>query len=347
MSVGIYTHYARCDQTYFALRLADYLSECDIEFSLYSDNSPAKLRVAYDNVIQHKKKIRFTDWAKKHSAIIWTHVPKVEQISCAKRFGANTILVPMWQDLQPPFKKAVRQANHIIALSAECRDLFHSVYKFKNTTLVPYDAGFPAVKKDAELSGRKVKLLLPWFDRNARCTQPDFLQRLQNILVKMPEAHLTVVISSSRFSPAVAKFFGALGKRINGRVKVLRNIDINARPALFTEHDLTIFPAECDNFGYTNLLSINCGTPVLTFAVSPQTEIVAPKMNGILVKTKVDYDENGAPHAAPNYGHYAEALQTLIDEPKYINAMNKNITHNLAARRRSFELGWQSILRLV
>lgn len=347
MSVGIYTHYARCDQTYFALRLADYLSECDIEFSLYSDNSPAKLRVAYDNVIQHKKKIRFTDWAKKHSAIIWTHIPKVEQISCAKRFGANTILVPMWQDLRPPFKKAVRQANHIIALSAECRDLFHAVYKFKNTTFVPYDSGFPAVKKDAELSGRKVKLLLPWFDRNARCTQPDFLHRLQNILVKMPEAHLTVVISSSRFSPAVAKFFGALGKRINGRVKVMRNIDINARPALFTEHDLTIFPAECDNFGYTNLLSINCGTPVLTFAVSPQTEIVTPKMNGILVKTKVDYDENGAPHASPNYGHYAEALQTLIDEPKYINAMNKNITHNLAARRRSFELGWQSILRLV
>ncbi len=347
MRVGIYTHYARCDQTYFSLRLADFLSANNVEFSIYSDSPPAKLRVAYDNVVKHKKKIKYTDCAKDCSAIIWTHVPKIEQINCAKRRGSTTILVPMWQDLVPPFKKVIRQADHLVAMSAECRELFQSIYKFKHTTFIPYDAGFPAIKKDGEFTGRKIRLLLPWFDRNARCTQPEFLQQLQEILLRMPEAQLTVVIASSQFAPAIAKFFQALGRRTNGRVKLLRNVDVNARPALFTSHDLTIFPAECDNFGYTNILSINCGTPVLTFAVSPQIDLIAPKMNGVLVRTKIDYDENGVPHAAPNYAHYAEALQALIAEPKYINAMNKNITHNFAARRRAFEFGWQSLLRIV
>lgn len=347
MNVGIYTHYARCDQAYLALRLADYVGEQGADFSIYSDQAPAKLRVAYDNAIRHKKKIRYTDWAKKHSVIVWTHIPKIEQINYAKRCGIVTVLAPMWQDIAPPFKKTIRQADHLIALSAECRDLFQTIYKFKHTTFIPYDAGLPPVKKDADVNAQKIKLLLPWFDRNARCAQPDLLTHLQHILTRMPEAHLTVVINSSQFAPSIAKFFQTLSRKTSGRVVLRRNIDVNARPALFTAHDLTVFPAECDNYGYTNALSINCGTPVLTLGVAPQTDVVSPKMNGVLVRTKVDYDENGVPHAAPNYEHYADALQTLIAEPKYINAMSRNITHNFSARRRAFEFGWQTILRLV
>jgi glycosyltransferase involved in cell wall biosynthesis len=162
----------------------------------------------------------------------------------------------------------------------------------------------------------------------------------------MPEAHLTVCISSSKFSPAVAKFFQRLGQKTK-RVKVLRGVPFSRRPAIFAEHDLTVFPAECDNFGACNLMSINCGTPVLTFAVSPQTDFVYPDANGALVKTKIDFDENGVPHAAPDYDRFAKVLQTLIAEPWHIDNMNKKINYNLNSRRKSFELGWQSILRLV
>jgi len=66
-----------------------------------------------------------------------------------------------------------------------------------------------------------------------------------------------------------------------------------------------------------------------------------------LVKTKVDYDEHGVPHAAPDYDLFSDALQTLIAEPRHIDSMNKKINYNLNSRRKSFELGWQSVLRLV
>lgn len=346
MSIGIYTHYAQCDQTYFALRLADFLRDRGVDFSIYADNQPAKLKCRYDNVVVYKTKQTFTSWAKGKSTIVWTHVPRIEQINYAKRNNISTVLVPMWQELNPPFRKAAKQAEHIVALSTECRELFHSVYKFRNVTLVPFDSGLPVTKKDGSINHRKIKLLLPWFDRNARCTQNAFLDYLAYLIERMPEAYLTVCISSSKFSPAVAKFFRRLGDK-TGRVNIQRSVPLGKRPGIFASHDLTIFPAECDNFGMCNLMSINCGTPVLTFAVSPQTDFVYPDANGLLVRTKIDFDENGVPHAAPDYEKFASALQTLIAEPFHIDNMNKKINYNLNSRRKSFELGWQSILRLA
>lgn len=347
MSVGIYTHYAQCDQTYLAIRLADFLRSQGIDFSIYTDNQPSKLKVAYDNVVVYKNKQRYSDWVKKQQAVIWTHIPKIEQINIAKRHGITTVLAPMWQELNPPFRKAARQADHLVAMSTECRELFHGVYKFRNVTLIPFDAGLPPTKKDAEVNPRKVKLLLPWFDRNARCSQNYFLDQLAYLLAYMPEATLTVCISSSKFSPAIAKFFQRLGKKTDGRVVLKRNIPVTERPAIYAAHDLTVYPAECDNYGVCSLTSICCGTPVLTLAVSPQTDFIYPDANGVLVKTKIDYDENGVPHARPDYENFADALQTLIAEPKHIDAMNRKINYNLNSRRKSFELGWQTILRLV
>jgi len=346
MSIGIYTHYAQCDQTYFAVRLADFLRDRGVDFSVYADNQPSKIISRYDNKIVTKNKQNFTGWAKDKSVVVWTHIPRIEQINWVKRNGALTVLVPMWQEINAPFRKAAKQADHLIALSTECRELFGSVYKFKNVTLVPYDTGLPLTKKETGVNQRKIKLLLPWFDRNARCTQSAFLNHLTYLLTRMPEAHLTVAISSSKFSPAIAKFFKRIGEK-TGRVDVLRKVPFSDRPGLFAAHDLTIFPAECDNFGLCNLMSITCGTPVLTFAVSPQTDFVYPEANGILVKTKIDFDENGVPHAAPEYEKFADALQTLIAEPRRIDNLNKKINYNLNSRRKSFELGWHSILRLV
>ena len=347
MSVGIYTHYAQCDQAYLALRLADFLRKSGEPFSIYSDEQPAKLKTQYDNTVLSRQHVRYTDWAKQHASIIWTHIPRIEQITYAKRHNVVAILAPMWQDLVPPFRKAAKQADHLVAMTTECRELFGSVYKFRNVSLIPFDTGLPVTKKEQSVNHRHIKLFLPWFDRNARCAQTQFLAQLGYLLTHMIEAHLTVAISSSKFSPSVAKFFQNLRTRTGGRVTLLRNVPIGDRPALYTSHDLTIFPAECDNYGLCNLTSITCGTPVLTFAVSPQTDFVYPDSNGALVKTQIDFDENGVPHANPDYDKYAAALQTLIAEPQHIDSMSKKINYNLNSRRRSFELGWQALLRLV
>ena len=346
MSIGIYTHYAQCDQAYLALRLADFLRDSGEPFSIYSDATPARLKTAYDNRVLCRKKIKYTEWAKKQSVIVWTHVPKTEQLTFAQRHGVFTILVPLWQDLTPPFKKSIKQADHVVALSTACRELYQSVYKFKQTSLIPFDTGLPPTKKETNVNAKKIRVFLPWFDRNARCTQAEFLARLEYLLLHMEEFYLSVAISSSKFSPAIAKFFRGIGNK-TGRVDVLRNVPVPARPPLYAAHDLTIFPAECDNYGFCGLTSIACGTPVLTFAVPPQTDFIYQDTNGVAVKTQVDYDENGVPHANPDYERYIATLQTLIAEPQHIDRMSKKINYNLNARRKAFEIGWQSILRLV
>lgn len=347
MRVGIYTHYSHCDEAYLAIRLADFLREQQIDCTIYSENQPGKLRVIYDNAVLHKKKIRYTDWVRSVSTVIWTRPPKLEQVTYAKRAGCTTLIVPMWQELVRPFRKVMQRVDHVIALTSEARELFATVYKFKNVTLIPFDPGLPIVKKSKQVDPRKVKIFLPWFDRNARCANSAFLGFLSYLISRMPDAQLTVAVSSSKFAPAIAKFFAQLGRKTNGRVKLIRNVPLSKRLELYTNNDITFYPAECDNYGFCALTSLNCGTPVLMFNLSPQADFVHQDANGLLVKTKIDYDENGVPHAAPDYEKLLVALQTVIAEPWHIDNLNKRVNHNLHARRRAFDLGWQTILRVV
>lgn len=347
MRVGIYTHYAHCDEAYFAIRLAEFLRTQNVECSIYSENQPGKLRVAYDNVVRHKKKIKYTDWVRTLSTVIWTRPPKMEQVNYARRHGCRTVIVPMWQELVRPFRKVLSRVDHVIALTAESRELFTAVYKFKNVTLIPFDAGLPIVKKNKPVDHRNVKIFLPWFDRNARCANSGFLGLLSYLILRMPDAQMTIAVASSKFSPAIAKFFQVLGQKTRGRVKLLRNVPLMKRLELYTNHDLTFYPAECDNYGFCALTSLNCGTPVLSFNLSPQTDFIHNDINGLLVKTKIDYDENGVPHAAPDYEALVTALQTSIAEPWHIDNLNKRVNYNLHTRRRAFDLGWQTILRVV
>lgn len=347
MRVGIYTHYAHCDQAYLAIRLVEFLRAWGVDFDLYSDQPPAKLNTPYDKVVAHRGIVKFTDWAKKQNAIVWTHVPKIEQINYANRINKTTVLAPMWQELVPPFRKAMKRADVVVALSTECHELYKDVYKLRNAVLIPFDTGLPITRKDARVNQRNIKVFLPWFDRNARCANSDFLSLLGFLVERMPEVTLTVAITSSKFSPAIAKFFQTLGARTSGRVSVIRSPALRERLNLFSDHDLTLYPAECDNFGHCLLTSITCGTPVLTFAVSPQIDFVYQDASGLLVKTKTDFDENGVPHAVPDYDEFLSTLQTMIAEPWHIDNLNNRITYNLSARRKAFEMGWRAVLGLT
>jgi hypothetical protein len=346
MCIGLYTHYAHCDQAYFAVRLVSLLRACGEAFDIYSDNSPGRLRLAYDNTVKHRSVVRYTDWAPRRRAIVWTHVPRVEQLNYAARRGIMTVVVPMWQDIVPPFKKALRRADRVIATSTECRDLLTDVYKLSNVSMLPFDTGLPISRKDTPVNSRRVRLFLPWFDRNARCSSSSFLGLLGHLIERTEEPHLTVAVNSSRFGPAVAKFFTRLGVRTGGRVTLVRNVPLIRRPSLYANADLTIWPGECDNYGLCGLTSLAAGTPVLSLALPPQTDYLLQGVNAALVKTKVEYDDIGVPHAIPNYERFVSALQDLIAEPWHISHMQKKVAYNLLARKAAFESGWRKLLDL-
>lgn len=346
MRVGIYTHYAHCDQAYVAVRLADFVRSQGGEFDIYSDVPPGKLGLAYDRAVADRELMPFSHWLKRQSVVVWTHVPREEQLNYVRRFKIPTVLAPMWQEMTPPFKRTLRSADTVVTMCLEQKDLFTTTYKFRNVAHIPFDTGLPITRKDTRVNERDVSLFLPWFDRNARCASSQLLHSLAYLLERMPEARLTVGITSSRFGPAIAKFFTKLGNRTDGRVSLLRSVPYSKRAPLFGQHDLTLWPGECDNYGLCPLMSLAAGTPVLGLQLAPQEDFLIPDVNSALVKTRVDYDDNGVPHAVPNYEHFAVALQTLIAEPKIIDRLQKKVTHNLLPRRTAFELGWRSVLEL-
>lgn len=346
MRVGIYTHYAHCDQAYFAVRLADCLRSRGVDFSLYSDNAPGKLKLPYDKSVLSRSVVKYTDWLKKQSVVVWTHVPRIEQVKIAQKNNVSTILVPMWQDLEKPFKKTMAAADSVVALNTEAAGLYSEIYRIRHTSLIPFDTGLPITRKAVKTNERCVRLFLPWFDRNARCSTGGFLSILIYLLENMHEAHLTVGITPSRFSPAIVKFFARASAKCAGRIKVIRNQSLSTRPSLYVNQDLTIWPGECDNYGICPLTSLTMGTPVLSLAVSPQTDFVAPETNGVLVKTRSDYDEYGVVHAVPDYDKFGAVLQDLIAEPKFIDEIAEKTPYNLSIRRRAFESGWSELLQI-
>lgn len=347
MRIGIYTHYAHCDQAYLAVRLAELCRQAGVEFDIYSSTAHAKLGTPYDKLILTRHITKFTDWVKKHKVILWTHVPRVEQLKCADRAGVKTIIAPMWQELAAPFKKALKSADAVVTLCAEQTELFQDVYNLRTVVPIPFDPGLPITRKTAPTDPRNVKVLLPWFDRTARCTSNDFLAELYPLVTQMPDFRLTVAITPSRFSPSIVKFFKNLGKKTSGRVTVARNTSFKTRPLLFSAHDLTLAMCECDNYGFMPLTSIYMGTPVLSTAVAPQREIIDNGQNGLLVRTKSDYDEHGVVHALPDYSLLLSALQDFIAEPRHIDTLNKHVSKGLPQRRRAFEAGWRQILNIT
>lgn len=343
MRVGLYTHYAQCDQAYLAVRLAQLLHKLGIQFDIYSDHPPGKLGIPYDRAVVTRDIIKFTDWAKKQKVIVWTHVPRIEQVTYAKRRGIRTVIAPMWQELVPPYRKTMQAADFVISQCAECHSLFSEIYKIKSADLIPFDTGLPITKKNSQIDERRIKVFLPWFDRNARCSGGQFIAILRFLVERMREAHLTVAITPSRFSPSIAKFFVNMKKICGDRVTLLRGVPYIKRPQLYAEHDLTVFPAECDNFGLCSLTSLTMGTPVLSTAISPQIDFLYPDNNAELVITKLDYDENGVVHALPDYEKFGYALQELIAEPRHIQKLNGKTNYNLNSRRKAFEMNWTNM----
>jgi hypothetical protein len=346
MCIGIYTHYAHCDQAYLAVRLAALFRALGAPFDIYSDHPPGRLRLPYDRYVRHRSVERYTDWVRRQRVIIWTHVPRVEQVNYASRRGVVTIIAPMWQELVPPFRKVLKRADRVVAMSTECRDLFVDVYKMNHVSMLPFDAGIPFSRKHTPVNPRHIKLFLPWFDRNARCATSEFLGMLGYLLERMEEPRLTVAVNSSRFGPAVARFFTRLGARTDGRVTLVRNVPLFKRQHLYANADLTLWPGECDNYGLCGLTSLASGTPVLSLAAPPQTDYLWQDVNSALVKTKVEYDDNGVPHAIPDYARFVAALQMLVAEPHHINVLQKKVAYNLFSRKEAFEGGWRKLLDL-
>lgn len=344
MRIGIYTHYAMCDQAYFAIRLCDLLQKRDLDFSLYSDKPPGKLGCAYDRRVVSRQKMSFTAWSKTQTVIVWTHIPRSEVLMYCKRNGIRTIVVPMWQDLVPPFRKSLRTADLVVAMSAECHMLFKDIYKVRNCVLLPFDTGLSPIKKSKGVNPRKIRLLLPWFDRNAKCSSAQFILVLRNIIEHIDETQLTIAITPSHFSPAVVKFFRALQRRCPERVTILRGVPVNKRADIYAAHDLSIIPAECDNYGLCALTSITMGTPVIAAAIPPQTDFLFPDNNAVLVPTKTDYDENGVVHALPEYEKFGAVLQHLVESPYLINTLSQKTNYNLNTRHKHFEAGWAALL---
>ena len=164
MSLGICTRYQHCEATLAALRLANWAAEAGHDVSIYSTTTdPVPLDARWDTATKATCRLRFTEWAKRQTTVIWTHAPIAAQITWAKKQGIRTGIFCLWDEIRKEHVTAYREADFVLSPSRLVGEFVQKVLKVRNSIGLPWDTGEPFMQKDPRLTSDRVWVLMPLY----------------------------------------------------------------------------------------------------------------------------------------------------------------------------------------
>lgn len=344
MHLGIYSRYQSHEASYAALQLADWAVARGHDVSIFSDDKPqTRLHPTWDRVVQHAGPRGYTAWLENLDAVLWTHCPIAEQVTCANRRGLRTIVMPFWHELRSDDRKALRQAQFVVVPSRAAADLVGARWQLKRCWAALWDPGLPFTLKNDMQHPERIKLLLPLFDHYPRVIDAACPKLLQRLMEYIDCVDLTVPFTPAQLSAAGLRQLKAFSRSFPGRVTLLKSVPLQRRPLLYAQHDLTIWPTLAENIGLVGLTSIAMGTPVLAFNYPPLSEFLSVK-NSVLVPCSGQPESLGRPRIAPDFAAFEQAASQLLHDRQYLGKLQQTVHHNLENRRNIFNDVWMRAL---
>lgn len=336
MKLGIATRYGRCEATYVALRIADWVEQYGHDLAIFcTHGTPAEVYPHYDAAVQHAGTIRFTDWAKSCDAIVWTHCPDVAQIQWVAKQKIHTAIFLLCQDILPSNKEAVQTVNCIISGTQPAARYLSQRWKVKHSIYSGWDPGVPLTRKPPKLEMRGCRILWPLWDRIADVTESTALAVLRRSLADYPAMTVTVPLTPSNVTSYTRRQLRKLSREFPNRVQVLGDISYSERPILIREHQLLFWPVHHDNLGMIPLTSLAMGTPVITFAFSPLTEFLTVS-NAICAKCTTKAT-GGFFLVEPDFVDLEDKLQTFLDDREMRHELQQHTLYGMQRRRSLFD----------
>jgi len=334
--LGICTRYCHHEAPQIGMRIADWELDRGGEASLFSTTKcPPRLDARWDKDVAATSKLRFTDWAEKCSTILWTHVPHPEQISWCTSRGINTVLYPLWHELQDKDRTAIKLANWVVSPSAESARLIANRMGVRKSLGAPFDTGLPLTCKDERLKPNYIWVLLPLFDQEPYKTEGTAIEVAGRLLAARDDIVLTAIYNSSTITSWAKRRLNDFRRFFGQRMRIIRSLPIARRPLVFRDHDLTMWPAHYDSACLTPLMSLTMSTPVISFNFPPASEFLT-KENSVPVKCDGHYNRIGVPHVDPDYQLYERCLQNVVMNRDYLLSLQQSVLQGLDRRRTVF-----------
>lgn len=336
--LGICTRYCYHEATQVAIRIAEWQQQRagDYEVTVFptTDNN-CIIDDYWDKEIKRNKSQLFTEWVQRCKTVLWTHVPTKEQLEWCKRRKITTLIYPLWHEISNKDRPALRNADWVLSPNTALSRLLGAKYNLRRCLVAPYDPGLPLTIKDERVKSSNVWVLFPMYDRESFKMEATSMEIAGRLLAARDEVVLTVLYTPSTMSSSAKKRMSQFRKYFGERFRTYKSLSMRQRPLLFRDHDITMWPVHYDSLGLTPLTSMAMGTPVVTFAVSPLTEITN-KFNSVSVPCKGYYNRIGVPHVEPDYTLYERCLQNAVINRDYLSSLQQTVLTGLPVRGKVF-----------
>jgi len=337
--LGICTPYRHCESTQVALRIVQWAEECNIDVTIRSATThPAVLGSPLDAEARKSRDVKFTDWAKGCTTIIWTGPPIAAQLKWAKKHCIYTVVFYLWASVDTANTSAMRNADAILTPTAL---LAHGMQRFCRSQKIlglPYDTGLPFIAKDPRMYSSSARwIFLPLYDEEPYKTESTVIEVLGRMLYRFDNTVLTVAYNASTIASHVKRRLKRFRKYFGReRVRQCRSPVFARRAELFQYHDLTVWPVHWEDTGIVGLTSMTMGTPVLSFYYPPLSEILRPT-NSVSAQVNCYADASGLPHIEPNYQGMERVLTATLENEDTLPKLHKTVLHGLTERRKLFK----------
>jgi hypothetical protein len=318
------------------LRLANWAAEAGHDVSIHSTTTdPVRLDARWDIVAKATRRLRFTEWVKQQTTVIWTHAPITEQIIWAKKRGVRTGILCLWDEIRQEHIAAYHAADFVLSPSRLVGEFVQKVLKVRNSIGLPWDTGEPFMRKDPRLTSDRIWVLMPLFDHEPYQIEATAVEVAGRALLANPRMVLTVAYNASKIAPFAVNRLKQFRSYFGERVRILPGVPLHRRPLLYASHDLTYWPACGGNIGLTGLTSVTMGTPVLSFKVPVFSEFLC-STNSIQAPATSYGTSRGLPRTEPDYDAMDSLLQAAVADTNGLHAIQQEVPSGLAQRRKVF-----------
>jgi len=333
--LGICTRYGLHEATYAAMRVARWFESRGGAASLFAPQPTCPrydLPTAYQPL--SPPQTLFTKWARGHDAVLWTHVPQIEQLLWTSSQGIKTVILALWAEISGMDTAALRAADCVLCPFALMTDLLHRC-GVKRAVTIPWDTGDPLVQPCG--SADIVRVLLPIYDGNVHRIERTALMVLGRAVARFPYVTASLFYSASSASPDALRCWRDYRRMFPEQIFAFSGIGPAYRPAVFQQYDLVFWPTQFESIGLVGLTAVAAGAPVLAFDF-PGTRECLNRHNSLLSPTRSRHGSNGMPVVNdPDYVAIEAGLHELLRNRSLLSSLRQSVLRGAVSRRRLFE----------
>ena len=343
-TLGICAPYRRSEITLAAIRLADLGRELAMDVRFLSVG-PSQKNVDYvwD---QRFRKVETDDaYRLLHGCthLVWfIHDEDLHKKSQLVSPKARHWFIPSWHQLDTHVLRRLDGYSVVCpsrVIKSEIAERLQDDSKLSATWCL-WDSGLDAVSREGLCRNDEVAIYVPMSSRVIDECGYFVLAAVRDVLELFPEAKFTLDFGKS-WPRRARKYIKTLLKIYIDRLICHHSPSLLSQCFRMHAHDWTWLPDTRADIGIMAQRSLACGTPVITYDVSPYQEFVSDEVTGLVIQCEAFSNRVGAPVAGPNLVSIVRTMtKAITGQSELVSQCQKKIWKRESQHMKAFRLFW-------